>query len=89
MGSEKKMKTVMTKQNRRIHKMPGGGGEGRGKVKKSKQLPLSLSFSIIKQTTLHTSKNIWPEDESQEVSCIRKDAYKNLAQRPKHSKGKK
>lgn len=63
-------------------KNPNNGGGGPGG-------PLSLSSSIIKWTMLRSSKNMWPEDESRELRCIRKDAAKNLSECQKHSKGKK
>lgn len=59
-------------------------GYGRDEVKNSNSggmdpgRPMSLSFSRIKRTMLHISKNIWPEDKSRDLSCIRKDAYTNL-----------
>lgn len=63
-------------------KNPNNGGVGPGG-------PLSLSSSIIQWTMLRISQNRWPEDESRELTCIRKDADKNLAECQKHSKGKK
>lgn len=42
--------------------------------------PLGLSLSIIEWTMSPISKNVWPGDESRELSCTREDAYKKTQQ---------
>lgn len=87
------MTAAIAKQNQKAAQGGEQDAGGRDEVKNSSSggmdpgRPLSLSSSMIKWAMLYISENIWPEDERRDLNCVLKNAYMNLAQCQKRSKG--